>query len=57
MVTKMIDVSANSTVDIDITTDFGVNIGAKKIAVSGGKAGESPPTKAIKTTRKRSVKK
>lgn len=38
MVSKMIDVPANSTVDIDITTDFNVDVGAAKLAVVG-----SPP--------------
>lgn len=57
MVIKYFTVSANSTKDIDLATDFGINAGAKRIAVSGGLAGYSPPEQAKAVTRKRSVKK
>lgn len=57
MVIKHFSVSANSTKNIDITTDFGLATGAYKIAVSSGKAGYSPPSDAKKSTRKRSTKK
>ena len=57
MVIKHFSVSANSTHDIDITTDFGLATGAYKIAVSAGLAGYSPPSEAKKSTRKRSTKK
>lgn len=57
MVVKYFTVSANSTKDIDLATDFGINTGAKRIAVSGGLAGYSPPVNTAKSTRKRSVKK
>lgn len=56
MVIKYFTVSANSTKDIDITTDFGIATGAYKIAVSSGKAGYSPPVTLTKS-RKRSAKK
>lgn len=56
MVSKYFTVSANSTKDIDITTDFGITAGAYKIAVSAGLAGYSPPSEAKKSTRKRSTK-
>lgn len=57
MVIKHFTVSANSTKNIDITTDFGITAGAYKIAVSAGLAGYSPPSEAKKSTRKRSTKK
>lgn len=57
MVIKHFNVSANSTKNIDITTDFGLATGAYKIAVSAGLAGYSPPSEAKKSTRKRSTKK
>ena len=57
MVIKYFTVSANSTKNIDLATDFGINTGAKRIAVSGGLAGYSPPANTAKSTRKRSVKK
>lgn len=56
MVIKYFTVSANSTKNIDLTTDFGIATGAYKIAVSSGKAGYSPPDTNAKS-RKRSVKK
>ena len=56
MVIKYFTVSANSTKNIDITTDFGIATGASKIAVSSGKAGNSPPVTLTKS-RKRSTKK
>lgn len=56
MVVKYFTVSANSTKNIDITTDFKVNTGAKRIAVSSGLAGYSPP-ETKKTSIKRSAKK
>lgn len=57
MVIKHFNVGANSTKNIDITTDFGLTTGAYKIAVSGGLAGYSPPSLTKKSTRKRSTKK
>lgn len=56
MVSKHFSVSANGTKNIDITTDFGLATGAYKIAVSSGKAGNSPPETLTKS-RKRSTKK
>lgn len=58
MVIKHFSVSANSTKNIDITTDFGLTAGAYKIAVSAGLAGSSPPSKSKKsTTKKKAVTK
>lgn len=56
MVIKYFTVTANSTLNIDLTTDFGIATGAHKIAISSGKAGYSPPETLTKS-RKRSVKK
>ena len=56
MVIKHFTVSANSTKNIDLTTDFGIATGAYKIAISSGKAGYSPPVTLTKSC-KRSTKK
>jgi hypothetical protein len=55
---KFFTIAANSSKNIDLRTDFDAHTGAARIAVSGGLAGFSPPTKALtKAPRKRTVKK
>lgn len=56
MTTKFFTVPANSSVNINIVSDFNVSTGAARIAVSAGLAGFTPApalTATRKTTRKK----
>lgn len=57
MVIKHFTVSANSTKNIDLTVDFNMDAGAKKLAVSSGAAGASPPENTRSVKKKGRVKK
>ena len=56
MTTKFFTVPANSSVNINIVSDFNVSTGAARIAVSAGLAGFTPAP-ALTLTRKKTTRK